>query len=166
MVTKEGNNYIYKSGNSLYADNDYLGFNSNSKLEKYITSSFSLFPEHYTADKFVSIENPDELKSLKGKWEIEHKLGSLGIKNLDFYKAYQLDYKTLKENEQHTDNNGNDLPSSYKDNWTEKDNSIWWIGNETWQGLPVFCTSFYAGMTDTWAPIYSGAKRGKTVVGA
>lgn len=152
-LTTDGKYYVHENGMSVYIENDYLVFNRNSELELDLNSSFSLLSGQYNADKYTAIENPDESAMPDEKGKINNLFSSLGIKNYKFYKLYLLDYQTLEENEIHSDAVGNDMPDAYREKWTEEDNGSYWLGTEIWQGLPVFCTSFYGGTTDEWAPI-------------
>jgi hypothetical protein len=145
--------YMFDNGNNLYMNNDYISFSSNSELQVAINSSFGLFTSYYTADRFSIRETPDDFSKLAGKDEIEKLLLDLKIKNADLFKCYVLDYQTLQENEQHIAPDGTDRTDRYKTGWSEADNSNYWLGIERWQGIPVFCPSFYGGMNDTWAPI-------------
>lgn len=145
--------HAFDNGNGLYMYNDYISYSSNSQRQKAITSSFELFTGHYTADRFVSTVNGEELQALDGKREVEKLLQDLNVKNVDLFKCYVLDYQTLQKNEQHIAPDGTDRIDRYKPEWSEADNSNYWLGIERWQGIPVFCSSFYDGMNDTWSPI-------------
>ncbi len=119
------NSFVHKNKNSLYVDCDYIAFNSNSEKQKSIMKKFSLFPETYTADQFPAFEDTDEgFTDFKEKGKLEELFYSMGITNLFLYKAY--------------------LP---------EEEIRYWIGTETCQGLPVFCSSFYNGFNDTWSPV-------------
>lgn len=153
LVEGDRDNYIHSNGNSFYVYKNYLAFNSNSQLQTCVMKSFSLFDENYTADKFESVEAHHASVDLNLKQQIIDTCSSMGIENMNLYKMYKLNYKTLQENEHHEDKMGNDMPYKYKKDWSEADNSIYWIGNQTWQELPVFCSAYSESITDTWAPI-------------
>lgn len=144
--------YVSSSGKSLYIYKDYLAFNSNSELESRVSSSFSLDQKSFTADKFSQITNFTP-PFLSEENKIIKYLSDLGMHNVQLYKHYTLDHKTLQENEQHRNKYGHIVKDGNKEKWTEKDNCSYWLGYEKWQGLPVFCSSFATGLSDSWAPI-------------
>lgn len=82
---------------------------------------------------FNSNSVSDELLPITGQRDIAQLLHSLGMNNFSLHKAYAADGQEIHEN--------------------KKNSSEYWIGRETCQGLPVFCTSFYAGTADEWAPM-------------
>lgn len=153
FVKKDRNYYTNSNGNAMRFYEDYLSFNTNSDLEKKVESCFSLFPERYTADNYMSIDDLNSLNTINGKSEIENVLHSLGVDNFRLSKSYILDYKTLQENEKHIDKCGNINWNGYKNAWTEEDNCKYWVGIETWCGLPVFCASFSNEISEVWMPI-------------
>ena len=154
-INKDRTYYTNSNGNAMRLDKDYLSFSTNSELEKGIESYFSLFPEDHTANNFMFIDDLKSLKSLNGKREIENILHFLGLDNFKLSKSYILDYKTLQENEKYIDKygNGNSNLNRYKSDWTEEDNCEYWIGTETWCGLPVFSGLFSNEISEAWMPI-------------
>lgn len=132
-IDTDGANYTHTNGSTLYIEGDYLSFNSNSEAENDVMGDFSLHTEQYTGDQYKIIEESDELSALTDKDNIEKLLYSLGMNNFNFYKAYVIGGQETHENMQ---NSGR-----------------YWIGCEMCQELPVFCSSFYAGVIDAWAPM-------------
>lgn len=134
----DGNNYIDYQGRSLFIDSDYVAYNSNSEREKTLMSNFSLFPENYTADQFNVLTEAELSCEECNKDSILKTLSAWGITNCNLFKGYVLDYKkSQKENDRDGD----------------VEDSIYWLGNEKCQGVPVFCSEFSKNLNDTWAPI-------------
>lgn len=132
-VNTDGTNYIHANGNTMYIEGNYLSYNSNSEKEKNIMKKFSLYTERYTGNQYELIEKSDELSAITDKNDIEQLFDSLGINNSNLYKTYVVDGQKTYGN--------------------KSNDARYWIGCEMCQGLPVFCSSFYAGIIDAWAPM-------------
>ncbi|MCI9128096.1 MAG: hypothetical protein HFG28_13200 [Eubacterium sp.] len=152
-VNEDRTYYTNSNGKAMRFNEDYLSFSTNSELEKSIELYFSLFPEDHTADNFMFIDDLKSLKSLSGKREIENILYSLGLDNFKLSKSYILDYKTLRETKEDIDKYEKKNLNGCNNDWTEEDNCEYWIGTETWCGLPVFCGSFSNEISEAWMPI-------------
>lgn len=153
FINKNGSYYTNSNGNTMRFNEDYLSYSTNSELEKNIEYCFSLFPEHYTAYNYMFIDNLDSLETIDGKREIENVLHSLGLDNFKLSKSYILDYKTLRETKEDIDKYEKKNLNGCNNDWAEEDNCEYWIGTETWCGLPVFCGSFSNEISEAWMPI-------------
>ena len=140
----DGNSFALDNGNTLNIDEDYVAFNSNSKLEEIITSGFSLFGNEYTADQYPIVEIEKESTASGEIKKVNDTISSMGIEDFRFYKYYVLDDTLPQDNGEDTQNNDitdRNIKASY------------YIGTQFWQGLPVFCSEYYSGFNDTWAPL-------------
>ena len=54
------------------------------------------------------------------------------------YKAYALDHDTLKAQEKHEDADGNSDCSSYKTDWSSKDDCYYFVMRQCLEGIPVY----------------------------
>lgn len=122
---RSGDNYISYNGESVYVGDAFVSYNSNSDMQKNLLSDFSLFQEDYTADQFEYVDIQKESAELEEK-KVKDYIAKIDVKNCDFYRYYLLDC---------------DAQTKY------------WLGTETFQGLPVFCPLFAKEICDTWAPI-------------
>lgn len=153
FINEDRSYYTGPNGESMFLKGDYLSFSTNSELEKIIVTDFQLFPEYYATEKFSSINHSDDLWIINGKKEIENVLCSLGIDKFNLFKYYVLDGQTLQKNEKYIDKSENMNLNDCRNDLAEKDNSAYWVGIETWCGVPVFCSSFSAEISDVWMPI-------------
>lgn len=68
----------------------------------------------------------------------------MGIHNFELYKCYEINNTCVKEKK---------LLDNKNESREEETKGIYWLGNEKWQGLPVFSNMFYNGGIDTEAPL-------------
>lgn len=113
---------------------------TRDKFTRHVMSAFRMDERYedynvkkYSADKEFSFANrKDAFKDIK------EKLSSIGIDSGDNYKAYGLDYETMKKEEFVMDMDGKEDKKAYKDSWGEEDNCYYFITWQRYDDLPVY----------------------------
>lgn len=130
------------------SDSSYLSFNNssspilfrNKNFDRYISNSFEFIPnsEGYNADKYSTEKNFSFATQKEAFNNIKETMSSVGFDIGDNYKAYALDYETLKQEEHAIDKDGNEDKSVYKPSWSEEDNCYYFIIRPTIKNIPTF----------------------------
>lgn len=141
-----GNDATFTYLNS--SDSSSLSFNNtsspllffNKNFDRYISNSFEFIPnyEGYNADKYSTEKNFSFATQKEAFNNIKETMSSVGFDIGDNYKAYALDYETLKQEEHAIDKDGNEDKSVYKPSWSEEDNCYYFIIRPTINNIPTF----------------------------
>ncbi|WP_040330503.1 hypothetical protein [Clostridium ihumii] len=126
-------------------------------LSKYLLNAFRLQSKdsRYNADKF-SLDKEFEFSTREEAFDnIKKMLTDIGIEIGSNYKAYSLDYKTMRDEEYVMDVNGNEDRSKYKPSWTEEDNAYYFVINQDYEKLPTYHPYFnvFKSKEESNAPI-------------
>lgn len=111
-----------------------------TSLSNHILHSFHLEDrdERYNAHKY-SLKREFEFATREQAFnDIKDKLSQMGINIENEYKAYALDYETMKKEEYAMGIDGNEDRSVYKDSWTKDDNCYYFVINQRYDNLPVY----------------------------
>lgn len=116
------------------------------KMDKmpYINSAFRLDEEYedYNADTY-STDNQLMFATREETYtNLMTLFEKIGAPTEYRYKAYALDYNTLKSEEKHEDMDGNIDSSSYKEEWSSADDSYYFVLRQCFEELP--CYHIYA----------------------
>lgn len=130
LFPKEQNSQIQSDGNNyVHSNGNTLYINKDYLSFNSNSSEMEQALEQISLEedrnKAKGVEKLDELKA----HTIERELEKLKIDQISFYKSHE----------------------EAKNSAGEK--SYYWLGNQSYQELPVFNTTLFAGINDTWAPI-------------
>lgn len=132
--------YIGDKDERLALTEGSSSFTFENKLDKYIYNCFCMMEGDpaYNANKY-SLEKEFSFASReKAMKDIKEKLLTVGIDigdNCD-YKAYALDYKTMKSEEYAMGMDGKEDKSLYKQSWSEADNCYYFVIRQKYDGIP------------------------------
>lgn len=150
--------YEGENGNTISFGNIPSSCNYRKNgLSKYLLNSFRLQSKdsRYNADKF-SLDKEFEFSTREEAFnKIRKTLTDIGIEIGSNYKAYSLDYKTMRDEEYVMDVNGNEDRSKYKPSWTEEDNAYYFVINQDYEKLPTYHPYFnvFKSKEESNAPI-------------
>ena len=150
--------YEGENGNTISFGNIPSSCNYRKNgLSKYLLNSFRLQSKdsRYNADKF-SLDKEFEFSTREEAFnKIKKTLTDIGIEMGSNYKAYSLDYKTMRDEEYVMDVNGNEDRSKYKPSWTEEDNAYYFVINQDYEKLPTYHPYFnvFKSKEESNAPI-------------
>lgn len=147
---EEKNEYGNTVQTATYVDKNETSFSfgpmssklSFMKMDKmpYILSAFRLDESYddYNANLF-SIENQLSFATREETYsDLITLFEKIGAPTEYKYKAYALDYNTLKTEEKHEDMDGNDDQSSYKKEWSSDDDAYYFVMRQCFEKLPVY----------------------------
>ena len=150
--------YEGENGNTISFGNIPSSCNYRKNgLSKYLLNAFRLQSKdsRYNADKF-SLDKEFEFSTREEAFnKIRKTLTDIGIEIGSNYKAYSLDYKTMRDEEYVMDVNGNEDRSKYKPSWTEEDNAYYFVINQDYEKLPTYHPYFnvFKSKEESNAPI-------------
>lgn len=150
--------YEGENGNTISFGNIPSSCNYRKNgLSKYLLNAFRLQSKdsRYNADKF-SLDKEFEFSTREEAFnKIKKTLTDIGIEMGSNYKAYSLDYKTMRDEEYVMDVNGNEDRSKYKPSWTEEDNAYYFVINQDYEKLPTYHPYFnvFKSKEESNAPI-------------
>lgn len=121
----------------------------STKFNVYVSNTFRLQKGYsdYNADQYSTEDNlkfetrEDAFKNIKATLE------SMGIRVEDTYTCYALDYETMMREESAMDMDGNEASQFYKENWTQEDDSYYFLIRQEYEGIPEYHV-FYDTMSE------------------
>lgn len=137
---EEENNYWYVGANdeSLTINNTSIGF--ANKFYVYVSNAFRLQQGYsdYNADKYDLDKDLEFASRQQAFDDIRQTLKTMGIEAGDQYKCYVLEHSTLQSEEYAMDMNGNVDQASYKESWTQDDDSYYFVINQEYDDTPAY----------------------------
>lgn len=112
----------------------------STKFNVYVSNAFRLQKGYsdYNADRYSTEDNLKfETKESAFK-NIKATLENMGIRVEDTYTCYALDYETMKQEEAAMDMDGNEASQFYKENWTQEDDSYYFLIRQEYEGIPEY----------------------------
>ncbi len=111
-----------------------------TRFSTYVCSAFRLQQGYsdYNAYKY-STDNEFNFATQEQAFEaVKSALLSMGIDIGDQYVCYALDHTIMQEEEYLMDINGQEATAQYKDQWTEDDDSYYFIINQSFDDIPSY----------------------------
>lgn len=127
--------YIGKDDESLYMVKNHLNFSKD--LFQYVIHSFHLEGEDYNADQYLTGEEFSFMGIDDAYYNIVKVISEFGMDISGEYHCYSLEHKKMEENEFAMDAVGKEDKKSYKDQWTEEDDSYFFTIHQIQQGCIV-----------------------------
>ena len=112
----------------------------STKFNVYVSNAFRLQKGYsdYNADKYSTEYNLKFETKENAFKNIKTTLETMGIKIEDTYTCYALDYETMKQEEAAMDMDGNEASQFYKENWTEEDDSYFFLIYQEYESIPSY----------------------------
>lgn len=137
---EEDNNYWYEGVNNeiLTINHTSIGFSTNFYV--YVSNAFRLQQGYsdYNADKYELDKDLGFASRQEAFENIRQALETMGIDMDEQYKCYVLEHSMLQSEEYAMDINGNVDQSSYKDSWTQDDDSYYFVINQKYDDTPAY----------------------------
>ncbi|WP_142413833.1 hypothetical protein [Hathewaya massiliensis] len=113
---------------------------TRDKFVRHVMSAFRMDEryEDYNVKKYSADKEFSFAKKKDAFKDIKEKLSFIGIDLGDNYKAYALDYETMKKEEVVMDMDGKEDKKAYKESWGEEDNCYYFIMWQRYDDLPVY----------------------------
>lgn len=123
-----------------YKNNSTFLLFRNNNFVSYINNSFhfTMNFDNYNAHKYSTEKNFSFATQEEAFKNIKNTMLSVGLDIGNNYKAYALDYETMKEEEYAIDEYGKVNKSLYKPSWTESDNCYYFIIRPTINNIPCY----------------------------
>lgn len=115
-------------------------FFTKDKFSRHVKSAFRMDEryEDYNANKYSADKEFSFTKKKEAFKDIKEKLSSMGIDSGDNYKAYSLDYETMKKEESVMGMDGKVDKKMYKESWSKDDNCYYFVMSQKYDDLPVY----------------------------
>lgn len=112
----------------------------STKFNVYVSNAFRLQKGYsdYNAEQYSTEDNLKFETKENAFNHIKATLESIGIKIEDTYTCYALDYETMKQEESTIDMDGNEVSQLKKENWTEEDDSYFFLIHQEYEGIPSY----------------------------